>query len=173
MIQTISINSVADLLAHAKAIEEEAMDRYRELATQMEIHHNQDVADLFRKMADIESLHVQKIIDRAGATDLPQIAPWDYQWLDEEAPEAIAPTDVHYLMTPHHALKLALRAEKSSFDFFSRVVESTAPGAVQDLARELKEEEHEHIQLMEAWLAKVPEPHAEWDHDPDPPNIME
>lgn len=173
MTETISITTVSELLAHAKAIEEEAMDRYRELAGQMDIHHNPDVADLFRRMADIESKHVQRIIDRAGDTDLPHMAPWDYQWQGGEAPEAVTNTDVHYLMTPHHALQLALRAEKRSFDFFARVVESTEPGAVQDLARELMNEESEHIRLMEEWIAKTPKPDDGWDEDPDPPSHQE
>lgn len=173
MNKTISIHSVAELLAHAKVIEQEAMERYEDLAEQMEVHHNQDVADLFRKMVTVESKHVQKILDRAGDADLPNLPPWEYQWLDEEAPEAIAPTDVHYLMTPHHALQLALQAERRSFDFFSHVAAADAPAPVRELARELREEEREHIELMEEWLARTPEPDDGWDHDPDPPMLQE
>lgn len=175
MSEKFSIASVAELLAHAKAIEEEAMDRYRELAAQMDIHHNPEVAELFRRMADIESKHVQRIVERAGETetDIPHMAPWDYQWPDCESPEAVVVTDVHYLMTPHHALTLALRCERRSFDFFSTVVESAEAGPVRDLAEELRDEESEHIRLMEEWIAKTPEPDDGWDDDPDPPSHQE
>jgi len=168
-----SIATVAELLAHAKAIEEEALERYQELAQQMEVHHNEEVAALFRKMAHVEGIHVQKVLDRVGDMELPHISPWDFRWLDEEAPESITATDVHYLMTPHHALKLALRGEQRAFDFFSRVCETVGPSEVCELARELMEEEKEHIQLMQEWLARVPLPDEDWDEDPDPPTLQE
>ena len=38
-------------LAHAVTVEEEAADRYDELAAAMEVRHNEDVAALFRRMA--------------------------------------------------------------------------------------------------------------------------
>lgn len=173
MNKTISIHSVAELLAHAKTIEQEAMERYEDLAEQMEVHHNRDVAALFRKMVAVESKHVQKILERAGDADLPNLSPWEYQWLDDEAPEAVVATDVHYLMTPHHALQLALQAEQRSFDFFSHVAQTDAPDAVRALAQELCEEERDHIKLMEDWLARTPEPDDGWDHDPDPPMLQE
>jgi len=53
---------VGELLAHAKAMESEALERYLELAEQMEVHHNPEVAELFRKMARVERKHVEKIL---------------------------------------------------------------------------------------------------------------
>ena len=29
--------------------------------------------------------------------------------------------------------------------------------------------EHEHVELIHAWLAKVPQPEPDWAVDPDPP----
>lgn len=173
MSNPIAIGSVAELLAHAKAMESEALERYLELAEQMEVHHNPEVAELFRKMARVERKHVEKILERVGATDLPHIPPWEYQWLGAEAAEAIANEDVHYLMTPHHALTLALGAERRAFAFYERVVETAAAGDLLELARELMDEEREHVALIEAWLAKVPEPTEDWAEDPDPPLLQE
>ena len=70
MTSRVEISSVEELLAHAKAIESEAMEQYQDLAEQMEVHHNADTAELFRKMAEVESLHVQKILERAEGVDL-------------------------------------------------------------------------------------------------------
>jgi len=165
----ISIGTVADLLAHANAIETEAQERYTELAEQMEMHNNTETAELFKKMAYVEGLHIAKILERVGGSNLPHIAPWDFQWSSEEAPEAIPDHSVHYMMTPYHALKLALRGEQKAYEFFSRVVEHTEPGEILDLALELQEEEREHIELIKQWMDKVPEPEDGWDEDLDPP----
>lgn len=167
------IDSVPALLAHAQAMEQGAMERYRDLAGQMDVHNNADVAGLFRKMAHIESLHLRKVIERASATTLPDIAPWDYGWTEPEAPEAVDVTDVHYLMTPHHALSSALGAERRAFAFYSRLAEATDDEAIRALALELREEEREHVRLMEEWLARTPEPEEGWDDDPDPPTVQE
>src|SRR3972149_7181408 len=103
------IASVANLLAHAYAMENEAHERYLDLAEQLEVHHNDEVAALFRKMAKIEQLHVQKILERVGDMELPRLSPWEYRWPGAEAPETAGIGEAHYMMTPHHALGMALR----------------------------------------------------------------
>jgi len=169
----IDIGSVADLLAHVKAMETEAMEGYQDLAEQMEVHHNSETADLFRKMAHVESLHVKKVLERAEGVDLPHIPPWEYKWVDGEAPEAVSNEQTHYLMTPYHALQLALRAETRALDFFTQIVAQCEPGDIRDLASELRDEEQEHVELIKTWLAKLPEPDDGWDEDPDPPMLQE
>ena len=169
----IDIGSVADLLAHVKAMETEAMERYQDLAEQMEVHHNSETAELFRKMAHVESLHVEKVLERAKGIDLPHIPPWEYKWIDGQTPEAASAENTHYLMTPHHALRLALRAEKRALEFFTQVAAQSEAGLIHDLASELRDEEHEHVELIKAWLDKTPEPDEGWDDDPDPPMLQE
>jgi rubrerythrin len=171
---TTQISSVEDLLAHAKAIESEAMEQYQELAEQMEVHHNDETAELFRKMVEVESLHVAKILERTEGVNLPHISPWNYKWADGKMPEVISSENTHYLMTPHHALKLALAAEQRALDFFSQVLEHSDEGsAIHDLAGELRDEEREHVELIANWLTKYPEPDEGWDEDPDPPVLQE
>jgi rubrerythrin len=169
----IEIGSVADLLAHVKAMETEAMESYQDLAEQMDVHHNAETAQLFRKMAEVESLHVQKVLERAEGMELPHIPPWEYKWIDGETPESVTNENTHYLMTPHHALQLALKAETRALDFFTQIAEQTEPGTIHDLAVELRDEEREHVQLIADWLAKTPEPDDGWDEDPDPPMLQE
>jgi len=43
------------------------------------------------------------------------------------------------------------------------------PAAVQAAAREMAEDEREHVRLIREWLAKVPPPEPGWDEDMDPP----
>ena len=101
-----------------------------------------------------------------------QAVSMDLQW-EGEAPEAIDSSDVHYLMTPHHALQLALRHEKRAADFFAELVETVANEEVRTMAKQLAEEEFEHVRLLEEWLKKVPKPDDDWSDDPDPPNTQE
>ena len=54
--------TLAELMALALAMEREAAQRYAEFADAMEIHNNVEVAALFRKMATIETGHVQAIM---------------------------------------------------------------------------------------------------------------
>jgi rubrerythrin len=168
------IASVAELLTNALAMENEAHERYLDLAEQLEVHHNTEVAALFRKMATIEQIHVRKILVRAGDLKLPHLPPWEYRWAGADSPEAAGLDEAHYMMTPHHALSMALRAEQRALDFYTKVLESGAGDtAMRELARELAEEEREHVELIETWISKYPKPTADWAEDPDPPSHQE
>lgn len=163
-----AVKSRADLLEMAFVLESEAAERYAELADQMEVHNNREVAEVFAKMAAIEGEHAKKVDHPAG--EGPKRAPWEYRWLGFEAPETTESDQLHYLMTPHHALSLA-RVNEQRAEAFYRAVARLAPSEeVRELAAEMAEEEREHVELVEKWLEKYPEPEEGWDDDPDPPN---
>lgn len=164
-----TINSVGELLAHARVMETEAYECYQDLAEQMEVHNNNEVADLFRKIAAEEKKHIDKVNARAGDDDIPHIAPWEFKAFETESHGLTGAREVHYMMTPYHALSLALRAEERSYDFFTQVVETSNDEKVLEMARELQEEERHHVNLIKVWLDKEPKPDEDWDEDPDPP----
>ncbi len=164
-----TINSVGELLAHAKVMETEAFECYQDLAEQMAVHNNTEVAELFRKIAAEEKKHIERVDERAGDNDLPHIAPWEFKAFETESHGLTGAREVHYMMTPYHALALALRAEERSYAFFTQVVETASDGKVVDMAKELQEEERQHVALIKEWLAKEPKPDEGWDEDPDPP----
>lgn len=168
--QTITLT---ELLARAYTIEREAEYRYADLADQMEVHNNLELAQLFRKMAAIEAKHAEQIKERAEGQVLPHLSPLAGDWPGAEAPETIAPGDLHYLMTPHHALKLALAGEKQAALFFEEMAKIAGDGPTRALAEELAEEEHEHVKMAEELLARYPEPEEGWDEDLDPPTMQE
>ncbi|MCX8113554.1 MAG: ferritin family protein [Burkholderiaceae bacterium] len=158
-------------MAQALAMEHEAMQRYAELADAMETHNNREVAELFRKMSAIENRHAAQIMAEMGWKEPPPAsAP---AWEGFEAAETIAPDDVHYLMRPWHALQLALRAEERAERFFGRLAQAATVDSVRKAALELQQEEREHVELVRAWLAKVPQPEPDWAVDPDPPRYDE
>ena len=165
--------NIEQLLARAYAIEREAESRYADLADQMQVHNNLALAELFRKLAEIEGKHAAKIKSRAAGVELPYISPLAYRWGSTVALEGADLMGTHYLMTPHHALKLALEGEESAVIYFEDLAKAAAGGKAKALAKELAEEEREHVQLVKDWLAKYPEPEADWDEDHDPPQIQE
>ena len=166
---------LGSFLAHAVVLEDEAAERYDELADVMDTHNNDEVAELFRKMAGYSRLHRAEATEHAGrhAGGLPPLKAWEFHWPGRESPESAAMELSHYLMTPHHALKLALAAEIQARDFYAGVAEATDDPAIAALAREFAEEEGEHAEALEAWIARYPEPEPGWDEDLDPPAQVE
>lgn len=164
-----TINSVSELLAHARVMETEAHDCYLDLAEQMDIHNNTEVARLFRKLAEEEKSHIERVDERVGGGELPHIAPWELKNFETEALSLTGAREVHYMMTPYHALKLAHRAETRSLAFFTQVAETASDPEVLGMAREIRDEERIHVDLIEEWLEKEPKPEENWDEDPDPP----
>jgi len=158
---------VALFLAHALAMENEAADRYDELADTMEIHNNQEVAELFRQMANFSRLHGASVASRASPYDLPRLKSWQYRWNTPEPPEVGAPGATHYMMTPWHALAFALENEKRGYRFYADEAAGSGDKDVRALAAEMAAEEEEHVAELERWLARTPKPDADWADDPD------
>ncbi|WP_440997034.1 ferritin-like domain-containing protein [Arhodomonas sp. SL1] len=164
------MESVAFFLAHAVTLEEDAADRYDELADALEVHNNPDVVDLFRKMAHYSRLHLAEARERAEAEGgLPKLKPWEYEWPGDESPESGAIEASHYLMTPAHALRLAHEAETRAHRFYAACAAGTENPSLRELAEAFAEEEAGHARELEGWMALYPEPPADWDEDPDPP----
>lgn len=168
-------NDLGTFLAHAVVLEDEAATRYDELADAMAVHNNREVEQLFRQMAHYSRLHLAEATEHANAHagGLPDIKPWEFQWPGNESPESGRLESSHYLMTPHHALKLALEAEQSARDFYASVANDTNDTAIRKLAEEFTAEESEHAQAIEAWIQQYPEPPEGWDEDLDPPVMVD
>ena len=108
------------------ALEEEAADRHDELADMLDVHNNPEVAATFRKLAHYSRLHAQEIRDHSRGANLPVIAPWDFGWEDMEGPETGDISDVNYLMSTSHALKIAMGNEQRAHDFYFSISAKTA-----------------------------------------------
>jgi rubrerythrin len=161
--------SETDFLARAWAMEVEAVERYSMLADAMEQHNNADVTELFRKLARIEQLHADQILERKPGMRPPVLPAGGLQWDTAEGPETADPGELHYRMQPYHALQIALGCEQRAHEFFVRVARSAVPLAVRKIAREMAEEEAEHVSLIQDWIKRTPVPREDWEEDPDPP----
>ena len=146
-----TIASAEELLAYSLAMETEAVERFNDLADQMEIHHNYEVADLFRKLAEIEGKHIGNVEQATAGKQLPILLAWEFEWDDGESPEGGSMDEAHYLMQPWHAIELAMRGEQRAVAFFRHVAETAIDDSVLKMALELKEEEEEHVVLLQQW----------------------
>ena len=163
--------TVAGLAAMARAMEQEAAERYESLADEMTREGNDALAELFRGLAAEErgpcSPH------RGAGPALRTKSPLcpNYAAMRRKAPdgEATAEAGGTLLMTPHRALDLAVRGEERAFAFFTQIAAAATDRAVQEKAEALAREELEHIARLRlarrrAWRtqsdAKTAEAHA-------------
>jgi rubrerythrin len=152
------IDSPAELYAHAIAIEREAAERYGEFAERMQDEGRDALAEVFGMLARVEAEHLDTLVARTKGVALPTIAPERYKWLDTAAPETAARELVFRLMTPRHALAIALQAEQRAQAFFDHVYWTASDPALRALAKEMAAEEREHVEMVSKMLGGTPEP---------------
>ncbi len=167
------ISSLTDLLSVAYQIEADAVERYEVLARQMETHNNPELVATFRDLARAEGIHRDEIRRLAGDVDVVAHARQMALWKRGESPEAVDLGAAHYMMTPWHALQLALAGEQRALEFFTSAVETAKDPAIKKMAEEFMEEEAEHVNLVHRLLRKHPQPPDSWSDDPDPPVSQE
>lgn len=148
---TLSLRDALDL---AVLIEEEAAERYQELAHQMEAHRTPEAARFFRTMAGNEEKHRAALAKRRAATfgDAPRQVSRGMLF-DVEAPDY---DEARAYMTPRAALTTALRSEEKAWSFFQQALPQVKDAGVRKLFEELLGEELEHQQLVKKELAKLP-----------------
>lgn len=168
-----NISSLAEFLAHALELEAESAERYRELADNMQVHNNPEVAALFLELAAEGEAHLKQVQQMAAAFELPEIAPWAFKWSCPDGPESLAMDNIRYLMTRRQALLLASHNEVLGRDFYVQVAEHSENPEVAQLARDMAVEEDAHVRMLQAWLdEEKKEPLAPLS-DLDPPNMPE
>ena len=72
--------ALPEFLAHAVALEQEAAERYLELADMMESYRNDEVSSVFRDMVRFSQMHGDEIRARVGSIELPRLKSWQYRW---------------------------------------------------------------------------------------------
>ncbi len=151
---TLTLKDALDL---AVLIEEEARDRYEELAAQLVLHRTPAAASFFTKMVRIEELHRTQIAQvREKRFGTQPVSVRREQIWDVEAPDY---DEVRMNMTPRQALQVALRSEEKAHHFFVEALKVTVHPEVRALFQELCDEEVEHQNLVKAELAKLPPGH--------------
>ena len=159
--------SLVDAIDLAVLIEEEARDRYEELADQLELHHTADAARFFRKMVKVEEMHRAELAARRAelfgeqATNVGRAMIFDIEAPDYDVARAS--------MSVREALEAAMRSEVKAHDFFVEAIPRVSDPDVRALFDELREEEVEHQQWVQIELDRTPastEPDGDWSDDP-------
>jgi len=147
--------SLRDALDLAVLIEEEARDRYQELAGQLLLHRNGAAAKFFTKMVRVEELHRTALLEKRERLFGRQGSSLSRQLIfDVEAPDY---DTVRANMTERDALLTALRSERKAYRFFCQALEHVDQREVKALFTELCAEELEHIRLVQLELDRLPD----------------
>lgn len=146
--------SLRDALDLAILIEEEARERYEELADQMDAHHTPEAAGFFRFMAENEEKHRRTLAARRDERfgDAP-VAVTRAMLFDVEAPDY---DEARAFMSARAALATAMRSEQKAHAFFVGALLQIAEPEVRALFDELRREEIEHQALIRRQLDALP-----------------
>ena len=146
--------SLPVFLAHAIAMEDQAAERYLELADMMEAHHNLDVSKLFRQMHHYSTLHRDSIKERAASVELPILKSNDFKWV--EPPEVADDDAFDYTLNPFDALQYARENEQRAAEYYQSVADEAGDDEVKRLAAEFAEEEQQHTEALDKLIALTP-----------------
>ena len=156
MAETIDFTSLTlqDALDLAILVEEEAEERYIELAEQMEQHHTPEAAEFFRTMAGNEKKHGDELRERRQKLfgDAPARVSRSMLW-DVEAPEY---DEARAFMSARQAMGVALRSETKAHEFFVKALPQITDAEVRGLFEELRDEEVLHQTLVREALKNLP-----------------
>jgi len=145
--------SLKDALDLAVLIEEEARDRYEELAAQLILHRTPEAAAFFTKMMRVEEIHRKQLLEqRTRSFGTQPIAVTREMIYDVEAADY---DEVRMNMTHRDALEVALRSEIKAHRFFQEALKVVPSVEVKKLFGELCEEEITHQALVKAELDKL------------------
>lgn len=159
--------SLKDALDFAILVEEEASERYRELAQQMAQFRTHDAASLFEHMAHSEEVHRNELIARRRAEGLDEEPSRMARSMlfDVEAPEY---DDARAFMSHRDAILVALKSETKVREFFLDLGQRVNDKAIGALFTELARDELGHAERLKAELARLPEEPLQGDVEDEP-----
>ena len=146
--------TLMDTLDMAALIETEARNRYTLFAEQLGRRLSNDAGAVFQSMAENEKKHGDELAARRRALfgDAPARIKLD-DIFDVEAPDV---GSTRRNMSEFWAYQVALHSEKKAFDFYDRALRSVKQPDVKALFEELRDEEAEHVRMIEEIMAKLP-----------------
>ena len=144
--------NLQDALDVAVLIEKEAEERYQLFADML---GTGDAADFFIKMAQNERKHGEELAEKRRSVFGDQPSRMTEDMIEDiEAPDLGEPRPA---MSPRHALEVALKSEVKAYNFFDQALKGIRDPEVQNLFKELREEELEHQRLVNEQKRKYPD----------------
>ena len=146
--------TLMDAIDLAALIEIEAYKRYTQFAERLGSRASDDAGAVFESMAVNEGKHGEQLAERRLALfgeKPPTVKPDDI--FDVEAPDFGAPS---MNMSPLKAYQVALSSERKAFAFYGQALRYVNQPDVKALFEELRDEEAEHVRMLEEIIAKLP-----------------
>jgi erythrin-vacuolar iron transport family protein len=146
--------TLMDAIDLAALIEIEAYRRYTQFAERLGSRNSDDAGAVFESMAANESKHGEQLAERRLALfgeEPPKVKLDDI--FDVEAPEFGASS---MNMSPLKAYQVALSSERKAFAFYGQALRYVNQPDVKALFEELRDEEAEHVRMLEEIIAKLP-----------------
>ena len=164
----VSTLNLQDALDMALLIEKEAEERYRVFAETIGERYPGDAAAFFKMMANNEHKHCVQLAERRRLLfgNTPSRITDAMMEPNIEAPEL---EKAVRFMSPRRALEVALESEIKAYEFYDRILanaQNILEPEVQNLIKELRDEEVEHQRLLNEMKAKYPDT-MDTDYDPD------
>jgi len=146
--------TLMDAIDLAALIEIEAYRRYMQFAERLGSRDSDDAGAVFESMAVNESKHGEQLAERRFAlfgNEPPTVKLDDI--FDVEAPDFGAPS---MGMSPLKAYQVALSSEQKAFAFYDQALRYVDQPDVKALFAELRDEEADHVRMLEEIIAKLP-----------------
>jgi rubrerythrin len=145
-----AVRSLDELFAIAHAMEQEAAERYGQLAARMRVEGNSDLAALFERLASEEQGHERSVVSwsrqRIGKAPDPSAIRWKLpETFDEETAAELTSSR---LINAYRVLSMAVRNEERAFTLWSYIAAQADEPEIQKAAERMAHEELEHVSLL-------------------------
>ncbi len=140
------LHSIDELMDIAVAMEDEAAQRYDDLASRMGVQGEADLAALFRQLAELERRHGRGLVAWTQREERRAPVPKAFRW---QLPETFGDESGSEPLTPHRALSIAVRNEERAFAFYTYLAAQAADDEVVRMrAESLAREELNHVSQL-------------------------
>jgi rubrerythrin len=145
-----AVRSLDELFAIAHGMEQEAQQRYEELARKVRAQGVPTLAELFERLARAEKAHVEHVdrwcADRRGKLPDPHDLRWDPpQTFDDETAGELVTSQ---LADPYRVLSMAVRNEERAFALWTYIASRAETDDIRQAAETMAQEELEHVAIL-------------------------
>lgn len=146
---TGTVKSLEELFAIAAAMEQEAADRYAEIADRMREEGSLALADVFARLSEDERGHLDNVVHWSQRTKGQAPDPARIRWEPPETfdDEGLAAGDPR-LLSAYRALAMAVRNEERAFAFWSYVAAHAESPEIRQAAETMAHEELGHVSVL-------------------------
>lgn len=150
----LKIDTLDEFLNFAMMVEDDAALHYEELAAAMKTQGNEEVSQLFLKLAGYSRLHYDEVKKRMATHSAAVIPPSYTLWPENVTPERTTIWAGDARLSRLDALKAALQGERRGYEFYYAVAHTSPKPEIAKVAKEFVKEEAEHVETLKQWIER-------------------